>query len=225
MSILGAVVIILFLVGAFLFWTAWEKANNAGNPVDSSRAQLMGGLAIGVLTGALAAFAVLLLQLQLSAIQEEAVWRANVSTAAEIPGFAPAGHSLLGLNLSGKRFPGANLSQANLTDVQMRGTQLQGADLTKADLHGAVMYSADLSTADLTGADLSDAQLQGVRFDRASVEHARSFVGAVANVTTCWPSGFLELPIAKEIRAVYWDNGRGHLIKSKGHEYPNCIRG
>jgi hypothetical protein len=188
-----------------------------------NHAQLLGQLSVGVLTGAVVTVGVLLLQLWLQASSEDAVWRANVATAVEIPGFDPAGHSLGGLDLSGKQLPDAELKGADLTGVPLRDTNLTGADLRDANLHGDIMYSANLSTANLTGADLSDAQLQGVRFDDAEVEHAKSFVGAVANAATCWPQGFLELPIAKEITAVPFFDGQGY-ITSRGQEYPGCLK-
>ncbi len=197
-------------------------AESGRNTTAVNQAQLLGQLSVGVLTGAVVTVGVLLLQLWLQAYPEDAVWRANVATAVEIPGFDPAGYSLRGLDLSGKQLPDADLRGTDLTGVQLRDTNLTGADLTDANLHDDVIYSANLSTANLTGADLSGAQLQGVRFDDAQVEHAKSFVGAVANAATCWPPGFLELPIAKEITAVRFWNGQKYTT-SRGQEYPRCL--
>lgn len=234
MLFLVALAIGLGAFGLVLLGVAWWSAGHANTPqvnpaqahtpgLNRDRAQLLGTLATGILTGALVTVVVVLLQQQLAALSENAVWRANVATAADIPGFTPAGHSLLGLNLSGKQLPDANLRGANLTGVQLRDTNLSGAILRDANLHDAVMYSADLSTADLTGANLSGARLQGVRFDRAVLKHIKSFTGAVANAATCWPHGFLELPIAKEIKAVPYYNRQWHAELSRGHEYPGCL--
>jgi uncharacterized protein YjbI with pentapeptide repeats len=214
---------ILSLIGLLLLVIAFQRAGSSNAKVVN-RAQLLGGLSSGLLTGAVVTVGVLLLQQHLADLSANTTWRTSVATAADIPGFTPAGYSLQGLDLSGKQLLDANLSGANLTGVQLRDTNLAGADLRGADLHGVVMYSADLSTADLTGADLSDAQLQGVDFDHAAVEHAKSFVGAVANAATCWPQGFLELPIANEIRAVPVYDAQGNIEISRGHEYPRCLK-
>lgn len=212
---------ILFLIGLLLLAIAFQRAGNSNAKVVN-RAQLLGGLSSGLLTGAVVTVGVLLLQQHLADLSANATWRTSVATAADIPGFTPASYSLQGLDLSGKQLLDANLSGTNLTGVQLRDTNLTGADLKGADLHGVVMYSADLSTADLTGADLSDAQLQGVNFDHAAVEHAKSFAGAVANAATCWPPGFLKLPIAKKIKAVSVSDAKGNTEISRGTEYPNC---
>jgi Pentapeptide repeats (8 copies) len=85
------------------------------------------------------------------------------------------------------------------------------------------MYSADLSGAVLTGADLSGAQLQGVNFSYAAVDGVGSFIGAVADAGACWPRGFLERPIAKEITPTAV-NDQGNIKISRGHEYPGCLK-
>ena len=60
-------------------------AESGRNTTAVNQAQLLGQLSVGVLTGAVVTVGVLLLQLWLQAYPEDAVWRANVATAVEIP--------------------------------------------------------------------------------------------------------------------------------------------
>jgi hypothetical protein len=224
MSELVALAVVLFLVGGLLWTKAWRDAGGSTSQANTSkinRAQLLGGLATGVWTGAaIAVGLLLLLQQWLAASSADAVWRANVATAADIPGFTPAGHKLHGLDLSGKQLQDANLRGANLTGVQLRDTDLTNADLTGANLHDVVMYKAILTEANLKGADLSGAQLQDIHFENTQVWGVKTFDNAVANAYTCWPTGFLKRAIAKGLRA---GPATGQNGTSFGREYPNCL--
>lgn len=220
--VVAIIAFILFAVGAGGFWRANRKAGS-GNPNEVAQAQVSGSLYAGILTGAFVAVGVLVLQQWMTNANAAAVWRANVQTAASIPGFTDT-YPLKGLVLSGKDLHDASLRKARLERVRMQDTNLKGAQLQGAQLQGADLIGADLSTAELRGANLSDAKLQGARFDFASVEQAASFAGAQANAATCWPSGFLTPRIAREIKTMPYDNGQGLKIKIPGHQYPHCLK-
>jgi uncharacterized protein YjbI with pentapeptide repeats len=176
------------------------------------------------LTGAGVTVGVVVLQQWLTDANANALWRANVQTAASIPGFTLDNHSLQGLNLSGKQLRDAELRGAKLTGVEFRDTNLSGADLTNANFHGDVMYSANLYNTNLIGADLSDAQLQGALFVHADIYSVKSLRGATANAATCWPHGFCKFPIAKQVKAVPYHDAQGNVTVSPGHEYPHCLK-
>jgi hypothetical protein len=213
------VAFVLLAVGLVGSLIAIRRAGSTDTPV-ASRAQAWGSLCAGVLIGAGVTVGVLVLQQWLADANAAAAWRANVQTAASIPGLTPV-HSLQGLVLSGKDLHDAELKRANLQRLHMRDTNLTGANLQGADLRHADLIGANLKTAELRNANLSGAHLEAARFDFASVEHARSFAGAHANALTCWPDGFLALPIARGIKAEPWDNGNGDKITNRGH-YPPC---
>jgi Pentapeptide repeats (8 copies) len=227
---LAVIPVFLLVLGVVLWVIAWQRAGGSGTPANTSqanRAQLLGALAAGVLTGAFATVAVLLLQQWLSVSSADTVWRANVETAADIPGFTPGQHSLQGLNLSGKQLEDANLSRADLRGVQMQDTDLRGAYLGGAKLQGDNMIGANLASAELPGANLSGAQLQAARFDNAYVEKARfaefkngKWIRAIANASTCWPQGFLETRRAKQIRM---GPDQYYPGLSRGIEQPHCL--
>lgn len=224
-SICGVQHLALILLGVGLVGcvvAAW-RAGDADSRVRD-RAQVWGALSAGILTGAGVTVGVLVLQQWLSDANANALWRANVQTAAAIPGFTADHHTLQGLNLSGKQLQDAELRGANLRDVQLRDTNLTGADLAYAHFNGDVMYSANLSNTNLIGADLSGAQLQGVQFKHADIYSVKSLRGAIANAATCWPAGFFSFPIAKQVKAVYYHDPRGNVILSPGHEYPHCLK-
>lgn len=212
---------VLFALGLGLWFIAWWRAGNTRDKA-ASRAQVLGGLAGGVLTGAVVTLGMLLLQQWLEASSENAFWQASVGTAANIPGFTPGSHSMQGMNLSGKQLQDADLRGKNLTHVQLRDANLTGADLTGADFHGDIMFSANLSETVLKGADLSDAQIQGVQFVHADIYSIGSLKGAKANNATCWPHGFLKIAIAKGVKATEYHDALGNITKSRGREYPDC---
>jgi Pentapeptide repeats (8 copies) len=214
--------LILLAVGLVGCIIAAQRAGN-NNP-QAGRAQVWGALFAGILTGAGVTVGVLVLQQWLADANANALWRANVQTAASIPGFTADNHTLQGLNLSGKQLQDAELRGANLKRVELRDTNLTGADLEYAHFNGDVMYSANLSNTNLTGADLSGAQLQGAQFKHADIYSVKSLRGAIANAATCWPSGFFKFPKAKQVKATDYHDALGNVIVSRGHEYPNCLK-
>ena len=217
---LALILLALGLVGCVI------AARRAGNndPHVAGRAQVWGSLCAGILTGAGVTVGVLVLQQWMADANANALWRANVQTAASIPGFTVGNHTLQGLNLSGKQLQDASLRGAKLTGVEFRDTNLTGADLRNADFHGDVLYSANLSNTDLTGADLSGAHLQGAVFVHADIYSVKSLRDATANAATCWPAGFFHFPKAKQVKAAVYHDAKGNVIVSRGHEYPHCLR-
>jgi uncharacterized protein YjbI with pentapeptide repeats len=228
--LLAVIPAILLVLGVVLWGKAWRYAGGStaqANPAQANRAQLLGSLAAGVLTGAFATAAVLLLQQWLSVSSAETVWRANVGTASDIPGFTPGNYSLQGLNLSGKQLEDADLYKAVLTKVDLNDTDLRGAYFKNANLQGDNMIGANLATAELPGANLSGAQLQAVRFDDASIWSATfaefkngKWIRAIASGSTCWPRGFLETRMAKQIEM---GRDRQYPWLSRGFEQPHCL--
>jgi hypothetical protein len=93
------------------------------------------------------------------------------------------------LSLRDKDLTGAQLALADL-----RATDLQGADLSHADLHGARAFSAVLQHANLKNADLRCSDLGSADLRGADLRHAKlsgaTFVRAVADDQTLWPTGF-----------------------------------
>ena len=211
-------VVILLVSGGGAFGWAWWGAGHSKHEV-ANRAQVLGALAAGLLTGAAVALGVVLLQQWQTNSSADALWRASVETAANIPGFSPGDHSLGGIDLSGKQLEDANLSSADLRQVELRDTDLARAVLTGADLRGVKMYSANFDNTVLTGADFSHALLMGAQFVGADFRNIKSFAGAQADAFTCWPPGFLESPLAKGIIP----KSHGSYPASPGQEFPHCL--
>lgn len=225
MNVMQATAILVTVLITSGLWSLGLGLRHAGHEKKqrADRAQVWGALGAGLLTGAAVAVGVVLLQQWDANSSADAVWRADVETAADIPGFSPGNHSLLGLDLSGKQLHDADLHGANLTGVQLRDTDLTGADLTDADLHDANLTGANLKAAKLFGADLSGAQIFDTQFQQADLKGIKSLAGAQAEVTTCWPPGFLESPVAKGIQPEPWHglNGDVYYPPSPGQCTPS----
>lgn len=209
---------VLIVLGLGLWAVAMARA---GGP--EGRAQVLGSLSGGILTGAAVTVGVLVLQQWLAASSENALWRANVETAADIPGFNPGNHPMQGLDLSAKHLEDADLRGKNLQGVQFRDTDLAKALLNGANFHDDVMWFANLKDAELPGADLSGAQIQGVNFEHARIYDIKSLNGATADEYTCWPADFFKWHIAKEVKAGVYHDALGHVTWSQGREYPHCL--
>lgn len=210
---------VLFVLGIGLWVLAMIRAGD-----KEGRAQVLGGLSGGILTGAFVTVGVLVLQQWLAASSENTLWRANVETAADIPGFNPGHHPMQGLDLSGKQLEDADLRGVHLEGVQFRDTDLAKALLGGAHLENDIMWFANLKDAELPGADLSGAQIQGVNFEHARIYDVKSLNGATADEYTCWPAGFFTWPISKEVKAGAYHDALGHVTWSKGREYPHCLK-
>jgi uncharacterized protein YjbI with pentapeptide repeats len=198
--------------------------------VRANHANLLGSLAAGIVTGAFATFAVLLLQQWLATSSAYTAWRTSVENAADIPGFTSDGYSLQGLNLSGKQLEDAGLNYADLAGVDFNDADLRSAYFHHANLQGVNMIGADLANAELPWANLSGAQLENARFDYASVsettfaqfKNGKWIHRAMANAETCWPKGFLESPLAQQIMPEP-DHNYPSLGLSRGFDQPNCL--
>lgn len=210
---------VLLVLGIGLWVVAMVRAGSA-----EGRAQVLGSLSGGILTGAVVSIGVLVLQQWLAASSENALWQANVETSADIPGFYPGNHPMRGLDLSSKHLENADLRGKNLEGVQFRDTDLAKALLNGAILHDDVMWFANLRDAELPGADLSGAQIQGVNFTHANMWSIKSLKGAQADKYTCWPSGFFNSPKVKEVKAAVYHDALGRVSRSVGYEYPHCLK-
>jgi hypothetical protein len=213
---------LLCAIGLLSLFLAFRHAGHE-KKLRAERAQVWAALGAGLLTGAAVAVGVVLLQQWDANSSANAVWRADVQTAADIPGFSPGSHSLRGLDLSGKELHDADLRGADLTDVQLRDADLTGSDLTNANLHDADLTGANLKAADLAGADLSGALIFDTQFQHANIGGIKSLAGAQAEVTTCWPPGFLETSAAKGIEPQPWHglNGDENYPASAGECLPS----
>jgi len=218
-SILWIATVVFLMVGVACLVLGWRQANQATS-TSAAKSGVLSSIASGLLTGGVLSLALALLQTYVAEATEEANWRANVAVAHELIGFDPHGHSLDGLSFNAKILTGASFEGMSLKGLKFANANLEGAHLERADLTDVALAGANLSTAELNGADLSGASLEGTEFDRAGVERVKSFLGAVATPATCWPSGFLELPVAKGLKSGRWDDGLGHVERGVGHEYP-----
>lgn len=223
-NLLWGIAIVVFVLGLVCIIGAWLFAHRQ----DAPRAGILGSLGSGLITGATISIVVVVLQSSLQqavkSAEEPILWKANVRAATTLAGFDPKrdGHAndIQDIDFSGKTLLDANLSGLNLRGVNFENAKLPNANLRDADLGKANLVEADLSTADLHDANLTEAHLEGARFDRAQIEHAKSLNGAIASPKTCWPSGFLETHLAKDVVAGWYDDGLGNRVQGKGHEYP-----
>jgi hypothetical protein len=210
----------LFLLCAACLVLAWLQAGK-GTEASRARSHLLGGVASALLSAGLIAVAILVLTPRTDEeAVEEALWRANVAVTHDLTGFDPHGHSLSDLSFANKILVGANFSGMSLEGVTLDYADLNGADLERTNLVEASLTGADLSTASLAGADLRRALLEGTKFDDAAVEGVRSLEGAVATPATCWPSGFLDLAVAKGLKPGPWEDEQGNVEEGVGYENP-----
>lgn len=147
-----------------------------------------GDLGLALMTGALIAFSVLLLQLlfdlrladadaQRIARAEQQSFLDSVSREENLAGVDFSGKDMHGFFLQGKDFSGANLHEADLSSADLRLTKLVGTDMRGAKLEKALLDSADLHEAKLQDVEAPDASfyfanLEGARLVRANLRGA-----------------------------------------------------
>ena len=140
-------------------------------------------LGLALMTGALIAFSVLLLQLLFdvrmaetdrarSDREDQANFQLFITRQTNLAGVELSRKKMDGFFLQGKNLAGADLSYSNLRGAVMRHTNLVGADLRGADLTGADLGHADLNEANLEGANLTDAKLGYADLSRARLSKA-----------------------------------------------------
>ncbi|QJT07380.1 pentapeptide repeat-containing protein [Streptomyces asoensis] len=149
------------------------------------RIEVLSAVGGGLITGLAVGLAVLFLQKSFEESQKYATWRASVEVAESIPGFAPNGRDIRGINFSGKRLHAADFTEADLEDSKLRDADLDGAVFNNANLRGADLIGANLREASLDGADLEGALLQDTNFAYAIV--SPKIEKAQVNARTCWP--------------------------------------
>jgi uncharacterized protein YjbI with pentapeptide repeats len=136
-------------------------------------------LGVALMTGALVAFAILVLQLMIQVrTQHDEHTRAAQADRQGLLLLLGRSGDLSGLSLPGRDLTDAFLNYktlrgANFADAQMHGALLQEATLTAANLAGAKLRGATLARADaryanFSGADLDGAELTGANLDDAS---------------------------------------------------------
>jgi uncharacterized protein YjbI with pentapeptide repeats len=152
-------------------------------------------LGLALMTGALIAFSVLLLQLlfdirlaqsdhkrearQVAADRrradeaDQANFQLFVTRQADLAGVDLSRKQMIGFFLQGKNFAGANLSGANLRTAILRHANLVGANLRDANLRDADLSYANLNQANLEGADLTGATLGYADFSRARMSGSK----------------------------------------------------
>ncbi len=94
-------------------------------------------------------------------------------------------------DLDGHDLTAASLARSCWDESSLRGVHLDGADLSwaslrRCDLRGATFDGACLVEVDLSGAQLESADLSGARSYASA-----TWRGAVADVETRWPPGFV----------------------------------
>lgn len=97
-------------------------------------------------------------------------------------------------NLARAWLPETRLDRSDLKSTDLRLANLEaavltGANLTSAYLGDALLRNADLRDTDLSHADFTGADLRGADLSGARVE-GTTFVGALADDTTTWPTDF-----------------------------------
>jgi uncharacterized protein YjbI with pentapeptide repeats len=133
-----------------------------------------------LLTGAMVAFAVLIVQLM---IESRAGHDNNLRQAQgdrealllllgrqnDLSGVDLRAKDLVGSYLNGKVLNDADLSAARLGSASLIGAKLISAKLVDADLNNAHLGRTDLRQANLSGANLSGAWLRGAKLDAATL--------------------------------------------------------
>lgn len=178
----------LLVLGCLFAFDAWRLAIHQRE--KGSRIGVLSALGGGLITGLSVGLATLNLQMSFDASTKYATWRADVESAASIPGFTPGERDIRGINFSGKDLRDADLRGLDLHGVQFRDTVLRGAMFDGADLRGANLSGANLEAASFGGTDLRGAWLQSANLTHAEVNTTGApgkFAGAQVNGRTCWP--------------------------------------
>lgn len=176
-ALIGSVALAVTVIPGIRLW--WPSR---ADPVRRS------DLGLALMTGALIAFSVLLLQLlfdlrmadtdrKRSDREDQANFQLFVTRQSNLAGVELSGKRMDGFFLQGKNLSGANLSFANLRGAVLRhsnlvGAKLRGADLTEADLVHANLSEANFEDADLTRAKFAFADLSRARMSGAILVHA-----------------------------------------------------
>ena len=176
-ALIGLVALIGTVVpGIRLFWPTRM------DPVRKS------DLGLALMTGALIAFSVLLLQLlfdirlaqsdeERSSREDQANFQLFVTRERDLAGVDLSNKNMRAFFLQEKNLAGSNMSLSDMRETVLRHTNLVGAnlnqaDLREADLRYANLDEANLEQADLTGAKLGFTSLEGTRLQGANLTKA-----------------------------------------------------
>jgi hypothetical protein len=149
---LSGLVFLACVVSGFYFWwpTRYDPASR-------------GSIGVALMTGAILAFAIFLLQLLTTATEQGRVrdreregLRLQLAIEDHLEGIDLQGQDLSGFYLAGKQLTDAKLQNADLSD-----SNLSAADLQRAHLDDADLSNVDLSAANLTGVFLTGARFAG----------------------------------------------------------------
>jgi uncharacterized protein YjbI with pentapeptide repeats len=126
-------------------------------------------LGVALMTGAVIAFAVLLIQIlvETRARQDDERRQQAALKLQEQISFGPS--DLAGIGLVGEHLEHFYFGHKNLVGAHLMGAHLDEAILVHADLRRSDLTGAWISNADLSEADLRDATLDGAHLERAKL--------------------------------------------------------
>lgn len=167
----GALILILAVApGLYFFWPSRRE--------PASRSDL----GIALMTGALVAFAVLILQVlidqrlseQDDKRSREAHFQQLVASDRDLTGIQPpiddlSGYYLRGRILDEANLRGKDLTDADLTRARLVAAHLEDAKLVRTKLRDATLNDAFMTEARLTSVDLSFSRLRGAGLERAKL--------------------------------------------------------
>jgi uncharacterized protein YjbI with pentapeptide repeats len=148
--VVGVVVVGTIMSGTYLWWPS--------HSTELGRQDL----GVALMTGALIAFSVLVIQLLVDFRARQADHRRQHASEQQS----------LQISLGPRTLPGIDLSDANLEKFYMRHKDLTDADLSHSRLKDAVLAQAVLVRANLTGANLRSADLTEATLVNATLDGA-----------------------------------------------------
>jgi uncharacterized protein YjbI with pentapeptide repeats len=151
LTLSGLVFVACVVSGLYFWWpTRYDPASR-------------GSIGVALMTGAILAFAIFLLQILMNATEQGRIrdreregLRLQLAIEDNLGGIDLRGQDLSGFYLAGKQLTEAKLQNADLTDANLSAADLQRAHLDKATLH-----DVDLSAVNLTGGFLTGAHFAG----------------------------------------------------------------
>lgn len=181
-SLFGTLVALgsLLLVGLLMCWIPSASAEGVTRQ-----------LGVGLVTGAVIALGVFLLDGHRQEQENARALRLSLSLQSDLRGIDLRGKDLSGYYLAGKDLRDAKLTGANLQNAILARTQLSNADLSGSNLRGANLVGADLSLARLGAALLVGANLTGARLEEATLAGAdlRRSSMRTANLSNAFAEG------------------------------------
>ncbi|MFF4644555.1 pentapeptide repeat-containing protein [Streptomyces sp. NPDC001389] len=214
----------LLVLGGLFAVDAWRLAIHQRE--QGSRIGVLSALGGGLITGLSVGLATLNLQMSFDASTKYATWRADVESAASIPGFTPGDRDIRGINFSGKELRDADFTDVDLHGVQFRDAVLKGAVFDGANLQGANLVGADLEAASFNTTDLRGALLQSANLTHAAVNGttADKYAGAQVNGRTCWPRN-VDRAILRTVEVKSFEKRDDSILTVRGEEREDGVKG